>query len=183
MVQCWVCFNRVQLELCVVSYSLWMTVAAHSVFPIPLLFNCFTSACTGLRSFPLSLPLSLSHTHTQMENNISSPSLSSPVFWLLNQSCSLCLVGSSQDHPYGPLRHTRSAVWVDRERGEMRTEWRDGVRYKNVKRRRMLNEHHRGCERHTASTLTCVPVSGSSSSPFSLLISFRGGFPAPGPKT
>lgn len=85
-----------------------------------------------------------------------------------------------------------------RERGrEMGTELRDGVRYKNVQRRRMLNEQQRDeaggrksvervqrrRESHTAPTLTCVPVSGSlPSSPFfSLLLRFRGGFPAPGP--
>lgn len=140
MVQCWVCFNRVQLEICVVSYSLWMTVAAH------LLFNCFTSACTGLHSFPLSLPQSPSHTHTHTDGEqhfLPLPPCPVQSFWLLNQSCSLCLVSSSQDHPCGPLQHTRSPVWFDKEGGEMGTEWRDGVRYKNVKRRRMLNEHHR----------------------------------------
>lgn len=80
---------------------------------------------------------------------------------------------------------------------EMGTELRDGVRYKNVKRRGMLNEQHSDevveekrvekvyvrRESHTAPTLTCVLVSGSlPSSPCSLVLSFRGGFQAPGPK-
>lgn len=53
----------------------------------------------------------------------------------------------------------------------------------NITEKKRLMEWRGGRERHTASTLTCVPVSGSPSSPFSLLISFRGEFPAPGPKT
>lgn len=63
----------------------------------------------------LSITLSLTHAHThthidEMENNILSRSVFTLVFWLLNQSSLLYLVGSGQDYPSGPLLHTMSAA-------------------------------------------------------------------------
>lgn len=84
-----------------------------------------------------------------------------------------------------------------RERGrEMGTEQRDGVRYKNVKRRRMLNDQQRAevVEEKTLKeyrggvkaallqlSLVFLSVAVFPVLLFSLLLSFRGGFPAPGP--
>lgn len=92
-----------------VRFFCFLFFVSTSVFQILELFNCFISAFIGVSPPP---------PHIQIENNISSPLCpvqSSPVVWLLNQSCLLYLVGSSQGFPYGPLRHTRSAEWSSRE--------------------------------------------------------------------
>lgn len=116
-----------------VSYSL--TVAAQSLFLILQLFNCFTSARTGLHSFPLSLPL------------FNSPSLSLYVQSSLLAPKSVMLVVFGRQQPRPSLwtitahQERERSERAGRERGrEMGTELRDGVRYKNVKRRRMLND-------------------------------------------
>ena len=81
---------------------------------------------------------------------------------------------------------------------EMGTELRDGVRYKNVKRRRTLNEQPRdeaveekalkGCSGGVKATLPQLSLVFLSVADFPVLLSFssfsfRGGFPAPGPRT
>lgn len=119
-----------------------MTLTAQSLFLILQLFNCFTSACAGLHSLPVSLSLSL----TNRWKTTFSPSLC-PVqsfgSWISHARCIWWEAAKSvpMDH-YSTLGEQNEPA--GRERGrEVGTELRDGVRYKNVKRKRMLNEQHR----------------------------------------
>lgn len=97
---------------------------------------------------------------------------------------------------YNILGERLEPAWRERGREMGKMEWRDGVRYKNVERRRMLNEQHRdeaveekvlkeyrGGLRDTLFQLSLVFLSVAVFPVllFSLLLRFRGGFPAPGP--